>query len=136
MAMKYTDSGMRGQCITAQLLTGETRIQSGHPTSKRMMNIELYVAIMAGTVLSFFLMVSEIVLIRKRLLNIRSRLAHFYRSRRFLRFYLEIFSIAAFFLVQPFIVGFLVVMALDNLNPHFSASVLHGLRQGLMAITG
>lgn len=99
------------------------------------MNIELYVAIMAGTVLSFFLMVSEIVMIRKHLLNIRLRLALFYRSRRFLRFYLEACCIAAFFLIQPFIVGFLVVMALDNLNPHFSASVLRELRQGLTAIT-
>lgn len=100
------------------------------------MNIELYVAIMAGTVLSFFLMVSEIVLLRKPLLNIRSNLAYLYRSRRFIRFYMEAFLIAVFFLIQPFIVGFLVVMALDNLNPHFSASVLRGLRQGWMAITG
>ena len=47
------------------------------------MNIELYIAIMAGFVLSFFLMVSEIVFMRKRLVGIRAYLRHLYQSRQF-----------------------------------------------------
>ncbi len=97
------------------------------------MNIQLYVAIMAGVVLSLFLMVSEIVFLRKRVSRIRSRLTYFYRSGRFLRFFVGIFAISAFFLVQPLIVGFLVVMALDNVHPDFSDSVIRGIRQILAA---
>ena len=100
------------------------------------MNIELYVAVMAGVVLSLFLMVSEIVFMRKRVSKIRVRLMHFYQSGRFLRFFLGLFAIAVFFLIQPVIVGFLVVMALDNLNPHFSDSVIREIRQVLAAMFG
>jgi hypothetical protein len=100
------------------------------------MNIELYVAIMAGVVLSLFLMVSEIVFLRKRVAGIRKRMEYFYQSGKYIKFFLSIFAIAAFFLIQPLIVGALVVMALDNLNPHFSSSVIREIRQVLMSIIG
>lgn len=100
------------------------------------MHIELYVAVMAGVVLSLFLMVSEIVFLRKRVSKIRTRLLYFYQSGRYPRLFIDLFAIAAFFLIQPVIVGFLVVMALDNLNPHFSDSVIREIRQVLTAMFG
>ena len=98
------------------------------------MNIQLYVAIMAGVVLSLFLMVSEIVFLRKRASKIRNRLTYLYRSGRFLRFFVGMFAISAFFLVQPLIVGFLVVMALDNVHPDFSDSVIRGIQHVFTAM--
>jgi hypothetical protein len=95
------------------------------------MRIELYVAIMAGCVLSVFVMVSEIVLLRRRLAMLRKRLIHYYLTGRVFSFYLGIFALAAFFLVQPLIVAYLVMMSLDSLNPHFSVSVFKQLREAL-----
>jgi hypothetical protein len=89
---------------------------------------------MAGVVLSLFLMVSEIVFMRKRVSGIRTRLMNFYRSGRFLRFFIDLFAISAFFLLQPVVIGYLVVMALDNVHPGFSDSVIRGIRQALTAM--
>lgn len=100
------------------------------------MNIELYIAIMAGFVLSFFLMVSEIVFLRKRLVGIRAYLRHLYKSRNFMRLMLSFFGIAAFILIQPLIVGFLVVMALDSSSHGFSDSVIREIRHSLTALFG
>lgn len=93
------------------------------------MRTELLLVIMAGVVLSLFLIVSEIAAMRKRVSRIQTRLLHLYQSRRILRFLIEISAIAVFFLVQPVIVAFLVSMALDNLNPDFSGLVAQQLRQ-------
>jgi len=100
------------------------------------MNIELYIAIMAGFVLAFFLMVSEIMLMRKRVVAILTRLKDYYRAGRFMRLLLSLFAILTLILVQPLIVGSLVVIALDKVDPHFSGSVIREIRQGLMGILG
>lgn len=100
------------------------------------MNIELYIAIMAGVVLSFFLMVSEILLMRKRVVAILTRLKNYYRSGRYIRFFLSLCAIFVFILVQSVIVGFLVVMALDKVDPLFSGAVIREIREGLMGMIG
>lgn len=100
------------------------------------MNIELYIAIMAGFVLSFFLMVSEIVFMRKRLIGVLAYLRHLHQTGKFMRLVLSIFGIASFFLIQPLIVGSLVVMALDNSSHGFSDSVIREIRHSLMALLG
>ena len=100
------------------------------------MNIELYIAIMAGFVLAFFLMVSEIMLMRKRVVAILTRLRDYYRSGKYIRLFLSVFAVLALILVQPLIVGLLVVLALDKVDPHFSISVLREIRQGLVGIIG
>lgn len=100
------------------------------------MKTELFIAFMAGVILSLFLMVGEIAALRKHASRIRTRLLRFYQSGRTLRFLIEISAIAAFFLVQPVIVALLVIMALDNLNPNFSEYVIQQLRRVLMTITG
>ena len=100
------------------------------------MNIELYIAIMAGFVLAFFLMVSEIMLMRKQVVVFLTRLKNYYRSGKFIRLFFSTFAMLAFILVQPLIVGLLVVMALDKIDPHFSTSVIREIRQGLAGIIG
>jgi lipopolysaccharide/colanic/teichoic acid biosynthesis glycosyltransferase len=91
---------------------------------------------MAGVVLSFFLMVSEILLMRKRVVAILTRLKNYYRSGKFIRLFLSTLAILALILVQPLIVGLLVVIALDKVDPHFSTSVIREIRQGLSGIIG
>ena len=100
------------------------------------MNIELYIAIMAGFVLAFFLMVSEIMLMRKRVVAVLTRLRDYYRSGKYIRLFLSTLAVLALILVQPLIVGLLVVLALDKVDPHFSTSVLREIRKGLIGIIG
>jgi hypothetical protein len=93
------------------------------------MKTQLLLVFMAGVVLSLFLIVIEIAATRKLASRIRARLKRLYQSGRILRLLIEISAIAAFFIVQPVIVAFLVTMALDNLNPNFSEHVIQQLQQ-------
>ncbi len=95
------------------------------------MKTELLLVIMAGVVLSLFLIVGEIAAMRKRARAVRLHLRRLYRTRRYPRLVLDICAIAAFFLVQPLIIGFLAAMALDSLNPEFSGLVFQQLRNFL-----
>lgn len=124
MLLKYDRRLLQGVC------------NYSHASRKEIMNIELYIAIMAGFVLAFFLMVSEIMLMRKRVVAILTRLREYYRSGEYIRLFLSTIALLAFILVQPLIVGSLVVMALDKVDPHFSTSVIREIRQGLMEILG
>lgn len=93
------------------------------------MKTELSLVFMAGVVLSLFLIVIEIAAMRKFASRIRTRLIRLYQSRRILRLLAETSAIAAFFIVQPFIVAFLVAMALDQLNHNFSKHVIQEIGQ-------
>jgi hypothetical protein len=93
------------------------------------MKTQLLLVFMASVVLSLFLIVTEIAAMRKLASRIRARLKRLYQSGRILRLLIEISAIAAFFIVQPVIVAFLVTMALDNLNPNFSEHVIQQLQQ-------
>jgi len=93
------------------------------------MKTELLLVIMAGVVLSLFLIVSEIAAMRKRVKRIRARLLDFWQTGRYVRLLLETSAIAVFFLMQPVIIGTLVALALDGLNPGFSGMVLDQVRQ-------
>ena len=95
------------------------------------MKTELLLVFMAGVVLALFLIVIEIAVLRRRASRIRARLIRLYQSGRILRLLIEISAIAAFFLVQPVIVAFLVAKVLDNLHPDFSKYVIQELRQVL-----
>ncbi len=92
------------------------------------MKTELLLVIMAGVVLSLFLIVSEIAAMRKRAKRMRAHLAELYRSESYLRLFLELSVIAIFFLVQPVIIATLVSLALDDLNPGFSGMVIEQVR--------
>ena len=93
------------------------------------MKTELLLVFMAGVVISLFLIVIEIAAMRKLASRIRTRLMRLYQSGRILRLLIEISAIAAFFIVQPVIVAFLVTMALDKLNPDFSGHVIQEIGQ-------
>jgi len=93
------------------------------------MKTELLLVFMAGVVLALFLIVIEIAAMRKRASRIRARLIRLYQSGRILRLPIEVFVIAAFFIIQPVIVAFLVTKALDNLYPDFSKHVILEIRQ-------
>jgi hypothetical protein len=95
------------------------------------MKTELLLVIMAGVVLSLFLIVGEIAAMRKRAKSVRAHLSGLWRSGRVLGFLLEISAVALFFLVQPVIIGALVAQALDVLNPGFSGLVIQQIRQVL-----
>jgi len=92
------------------------------------MDIELYFTVMAGMVLAFFLMVGELVALRKVGFRLYSRLQRMRSTGRKLRLYAEMGMICLFFLVQPFIVGWLVMGALDRFNPHFAVNMVRELR--------
>lgn len=89
---------------------------------------------MAGVVLSLFLIVGEIAALRTRVAALRRHMWDLFREGRLLRLLVILLGVAAFFLVQPFLVALLVVLALDSLVPHFSGSVLQQLREALAAM--
>ena len=100
------------------------------------MKTELLLAVMAGVVLSLFLIVGEIAALRTRVAKMRRRMWELYRQGRFFQLLGMLIGIAVFFLVQPFIVAMLVVLALDSVAPHFSGSVIQQFREALAAMTG
>lgn len=98
------------------------------------MKTELLLAVMAGMVLSLFLIVGEIAALRTHVARVRRYMWELLRQGRFVRLLAVLLGIAVFFLVQPFIVAFLVISALDSLVPHFSGSVIQQFREVLTAI--
>lgn len=98
------------------------------------MKTELLLAVMAGMVLSLFLIVGEIAALRTRVAAVRGHMWELLRRGRFLRLLAVFSGIAAFFLMQPFIVAFLVVSALDGLVPGFSGSVFEQFHEVLAAM--
>jgi hypothetical protein len=91
------------------------------------MKTELLLVFMAGVVLGLFIMVIEIAALRTRAARIRDRQLRLYRSGRIFRLLTELSAIAAFFMVQPVMIAFLVAKALDGLNPAFSRHVIQQL---------
>lgn len=96
--------------------------------------IEMYISVMAGFVLAFFLMVGEIAALRKQAPKIMAHLRLMYRTGERIKFLFAICGIAVFFLIQPIIVAALTVLALNNFNPHFSANLMQEIKQGLKDI--
>lgn len=89
---------------------------------------EMYVAVMAGVVLSLFLGVSEVVALRKAAFRLYGRWARLSRSGNALRVAVELCGIAAVFLLQTVIVAVLVALALGTLNPRFPHNVSRQIR--------
>lgn len=91
------------------------------------MGVELYFTVMAGMVLAFFLMVGEVVALRKTGMKLYSRLKAMRSEGRKARYYAEITLALLFFLIQPFIVAWLVTGALNGFNPHFAVNLAREL---------
>lgn len=94
-------------------------------------SIELRISILTGAVAGLILVVAEGVAMHRKVSQYRGHLRELYRTGRFLRLLSEMFGIAFVVLIQPVIVSVLVVMALDNFNPKFSAHAVQQLKQGM-----
>jgi hypothetical protein len=91
----------------------------------------MYISVMAGFVLAFFLMVGEIVALRKQVSKIVMHLQLLFETGRIVKFLVVICGILGFILIQPAVVALLVVLALNDFNPHFSVYLIHQLKQVL-----
>jgi len=121
------------QAILAGVLQfGLSAIIEGSPIMD--IPIEMYISVMAGLVLGFFLMVGEIAALRKQAPKILAHLRLMYQTGKRVRLLVALCGIAVFFLIQPIIVSGLTVLALNNFNPHFSANLMQELKQGLRDI--
>lgn len=98
------------------------------------MKPELVVAVLVGLLLSAFLIVGEIAVLRTRVAAVRRHIWELLRLGRFLRLLAVLSGIAAFFLVQPFIASLLVALALDGVVPGFSGDVIKQLHEALAAL--
>jgi cytochrome bd-type quinol oxidase subunit 2 len=94
-------------------------------------SIELKMAILTGLVGGVIMVLAEAVALHRKLSGYRVHLHGLYHAKRFFRLYAEICSIAVVVLVQPVIVTWLVLSALDNFSPEFSAHVMAELHQGI-----
>ncbi|WP_297484219.1 hypothetical protein [Ferrovum sp.] len=87
-------------------------------------NIELYISLLGGTVISLFLIVGQVVALRSRVAAVRKRWANFHRHKNWFPLILEILGVSGFFLVQPFLIGYLIVLSLDGFTPVFSTHLI------------
>ncbi len=93
--------------------------------------MELKVAAMAGLVLSMFLLVGEIVALRKKVARLRERWRQHFREARFARLLAELCAVVMLVLLQPLLIGGLVIMVLHGFNPQFSHNAAQQLQQKL-----
>lgn len=94
--------------------------QESMPEEVVMGPIEMYVAVMAGVVLSLFLGVSEVAALRKPLSRLYDRWTGLSRSGRRFRIAAELCGIAALFLLQALLIAVLVAAALGDLDCKFT----------------
>ncbi len=95
---------------------------------------DLYVAVMAGVVLSLFLGVGEIAALRRPALRVYVRWTKLVRSGRSFRVAAELFGFAALFALQAVVVAVLVAVALGGLNPRFTQDVSRQIRLETMRL--
>lgn len=93
--------------------------------------IELKMAILTGLVGGVIMVLAEAVALHQKLSRFRAHLRGLYDAKRFVRWSAEICGIAFVVLIQPVIVAMLMMSALDNFNPKFSAHVMAELHQGI-----
>jgi len=94
-------------------------------------SIELKMAIITGFIGGLIMVLAEAVALHQKLSGYRTHLRGLYRTKRFIRLFAEISSIAFVVLIQPVIVSMLMMSALDNFNPKFSQHVMAELHQGI-----
>jgi flagellar biosynthesis protein FlhB len=95
---------------------------------------ELYVAVMAGFVLAFFLMAGEIAALRKQIQKIYAHFRKLYDDEQRFRLLIEVIGVTILLLLQPLIIALLVVFALDQFNAGFSHNAWHQLHHLLTGV--
>ncbi|HMC13608.1 MAG TPA: hypothetical protein VKG67_04620 [Gallionellaceae bacterium] len=93
-------------------------------------SIELKMSILTGAVAGLLLIVTELVIMHKKVSKYRDHLRGLYGSGRKLRLFVEVGGIVVVVLIQPVVISILTVMALGNFNPAFSANAAQQLKQG------
>ncbi len=94
-------------------------------------SIELKVTLLAGAVAGVIMVLAELIAMHGRVARYREHLRGLYRSGRFLRLFSEGAGVLALALVQPVLVSVLLLHALDNFDPQFSAHAVQQLKQGV-----
>jgi hypothetical protein len=94
-------------------------------------SIELKITLLAGAVAGVIMVLAELIAMHSKVGKYRNHLRGLYRSGRFLRLLSEGLGILAVALIQPVVVSVLLLKALDNFNPQFSAHAAQQLKQGV-----
>ncbi len=92
--------------------------------------IELKMAILTGAVGGVLLMLAELVFMHRRVAAYRAHLRRLHGAGRKVRLAAELAGVAAIALAQPILIALLVVTALGNFNPRFSANAAQQLQAG------
>lgn len=93
--------------------------------------IELRVSLLAGFMAGALLVLGEAIALHRQMSKYRGHLRDLYRKGRFLRLLSEIFGILCAALIQPVIMSWLMLVAMDNFNPKFSQHAVQQLKQGI-----
>ncbi len=93
--------------------------------------IELKITVLAGAVAGAIMVLAELVMMHSKVARYREHLRALYRTRRWLRLYSEGVGILVVVLIQPVVVSLLLLKALDNFDPQFSAHAVQQLKQGV-----
>ena len=94
-------------------------------------SIELKMAMLTGAVGGLIMVLAEAVAMHRKLGKYRTHLRDLYLTKRFIRLFAEIGSIAFAVVIQPVIVTMLVMSALDSFNPQFSVNAMAQLKHGI-----
>ncbi len=94
-------------------------------------SIELKVTLLAGAVGGVIMVLAELIAMHSKVARYRQHLRSLYLAGRFLRLFSEGFGILVIVLIQPVMVSLLLLKALDNFDPQFSARAVQQLHQGM-----
>ncbi len=92
-------------------------------------SIELKMTILSGLVGGVLMVLAEGVALHSKISKFRIHLRELYQTKRFLRLFAEIGGVAIIVLIQPVVISMLIMGALNNLTPQFSAHAEAQLRQ-------
>lgn len=93
--------------------------------------VELKITLATGAAAGVIMVLVELIALHGRVARYREHLRGLYRSGRFLRLVSEGVGVLALALVQPILASVLLLHALDNFNPQFSANAVQQLKQGV-----
>lgn len=91
--------------------------------------IELRVCLLAGFMGGALLVLAEGVAMHRKVSKYRDHLRELYRTGRFLRLLTELFGILFAALIQPVLVSWMLLLAMDNFTPRFSQHAIQELKQ-------
>lgn len=91
--------------------------------------IELRVSLLAGFMAGALLVLAEGVAMHRKVGKYRDHLRELYRTGRFMRLLSELFGVAFAALIQPVLMSWLLLLAMDNFTPRFSQHAVQQLKQ-------